>query len=236
MCFSATASFTAAAVLGAAGAVSLKKMTDRSQFMFAAIPLLFGIQQATEGLLWMSLTQSGYSHLQTVTTYFFLFFAQMLWTTWIPVSVMLLEKDPLRKTILSYISVAGVGASALLAYRMLFFSVHAVIDSHHINYVIGTSEFIKITSSVLYVIAIILPPFVSSVNRMKPLAIIQLASLLVTRFFYAQYLISVWCFFAGVLSIVIISIMQSYRNELVHFKPRFMPRVDFEPKKTSPQH
>jgi heme A synthase len=79
MCFSATASFSAAAVLGTVGVVALNKVKSKDQLMFASIPLLFGIQQAIEGLVWVSLTHSSDVFLRQFFTYGFLFFAQVLW-------------------------------------------------------------------------------------------------------------------------------------------------------------
>src|ERR1700709_2677092 len=111
MCFSAGASFTASAVLGTLGSFSLKRAEGKSQIMFASIPVLFAVQQFSEGLLWLSLSKDGYEEWQTAATYFFLFFAQFLWTTWIPVSMLLMETNKVRKKILYFISFAGIADS-----------------------------------------------------------------------------------------------------------------------------
>ena len=58
MCFSATASFGASAVLGTLGVITVAKAKTKPQKFFGTIPLLFSIQQLTEGLLWVSLTLS----------------------------------------------------------------------------------------------------------------------------------------------------------------------------------
>ena len=55
MCFSATASLTAGGLLSLTGIATLKKAKDNKRNAFAAIPLIFGIQQITEGILWLSL-------------------------------------------------------------------------------------------------------------------------------------------------------------------------------------
>ena len=55
MCFSATASFTVAAIAGAAGVASLTQVTRKQDLLLAAFPLLFGAQQAVEGMLWLAL-------------------------------------------------------------------------------------------------------------------------------------------------------------------------------------
>ncbi|OGL74722.1 hypothetical protein A3C96_03880 [Candidatus Uhrbacteria bacterium RIFCSPHIGHO2_02_FULL_60_10] len=45
MCFSATASFTAAAGLSTIGVITLREAKTRSQLPLAVMPLLFGIRQ-----------------------------------------------------------------------------------------------------------------------------------------------------------------------------------------------
>src|SRR5437763_578905 len=58
MCFSATASFSAAAVIGSVGIVTLRSAAakpDRRILALAAFPALFALQQVVEGLLWLDL-------------------------------------------------------------------------------------------------------------------------------------------------------------------------------------
>jgi len=54
MCFSASASFIAGASLFAVGVATLKRARARAELPFAMIPLLFGIQQLTEGVIWLT--------------------------------------------------------------------------------------------------------------------------------------------------------------------------------------
>ena len=97
MCFSATASFTAAAVLSTTGVVTLKKAKSTSELPLASIPLLFGIQQAIEGIVWISF---GSTLLNTIAAYGFLFFAYVLWPILVPIATLLVETHPLRRRIL----------------------------------------------------------------------------------------------------------------------------------------
>ena len=54
MCFSATASFSAGVVLLGLGTLTLKSARGRRELPLAAIPLLFAIQQLTEGVIWLT--------------------------------------------------------------------------------------------------------------------------------------------------------------------------------------
>jgi hypothetical protein len=68
MCFSASVSFTAGTALIALGAVTLKKAGHGAELAYAAIPLLFGVQQLIEGLLWLSFS-SDVPRLNPVMTF-----------------------------------------------------------------------------------------------------------------------------------------------------------------------
>jgi hypothetical protein len=212
MCFSATASFGAAAVLGAIGAVSLTKTKKSTQKMFAAIPLVFAIQQACEGLLWLALKQNSFEPWQLSATYGFLFFAQILWPTWIPVSIFLLEHDKNRKRWLQWSSIGGVICSLIMIYRIVNFNVYAEIQNHHILYHVNDSMVLIAISSLFYFISTVCAAFLSSVPQMKLFGIFSLGSLVITKICYKMYFISVWCFFAAILSLVVIYILKNIHD------------------------
>lgn len=97
MCFSATASFTAGTILVTAGVLTLRHVKSKSTLPFAFIPLLFGIQQIIEGIIWISF---GSPVLHNVVTYLFVMFSHVLWPVFVPTTIWLMEKDPERKKIL----------------------------------------------------------------------------------------------------------------------------------------
>ena len=55
MCFSAEASFGASAILLTIGVISLNKSVNVPQKVLSCIPFIFGVQQFSEGILWLSL-------------------------------------------------------------------------------------------------------------------------------------------------------------------------------------
>ncbi|MES2763777.1 MAG: DUF6629 family protein [Bacteroidota bacterium] len=209
MCFSATASFGAAAVLGTIGTVSLIKAKKPEQKMFAAIPLVFAIQQACEGLLWLALTKDTFAHWQIIAMYSFLFFAQILWPTWVPVSILLLEHDQKRKRWLQWTSIGGVICSLIMVYRVTTFDVYAEIQNHHIYYHVNDSMILIFISSIFYFTSTVFAAFLSSIRQMKLLGLLSFGSLAISKLFYKMYFISVWCFFAAILSVVIIYILRN---------------------------
>ena len=80
MCFSPAASFTAAALLSVAGSAAvIKNYKVKKALPIAIIPLIFAIQQAIEGMLWLNIQGSGGYTL--LFTYLFLFFALFTFRT-----------------------------------------------------------------------------------------------------------------------------------------------------------
>lgn len=203
MCFSASASFTVSAVLLVGGIAIMKKVKSPSYYPFASLPILFGIQQFIEGFVWLSLSYEAYAQYNSSATVAFLIFAQVVWPGLVPFSILLLEKDPLRKKILSVIAVLGFAVSIYLLFCILNFPVHSQIKGSHIFYDLDYRHGMVKFSGVFYFIPTVLPALISSFKRMVYFGVMILLSFLVTKIFYEDYVISVWCYFAAALSILI---------------------------------
>ncbi len=212
MCFSASASFGAGIVLSVIGVASIKKVQSPSQIVFASIPLIFSVQQIAEGFLWLALSNPVYASLQQVTTYTFLFLAQVVWPLWIPLAILLVEKEDKRKKTQKLLVAIGVLLSFYLAYCLLSYNVQAKIIGYHISYEQDYPAQLRISGGVLYFIATIAPPFFSTIKRMWLLGVAILISYIITIIFYEDYFVSVWCFFASVISISIFIIMQKIKK------------------------
>ena len=90
MCFSASASFIAGTSLCAVGVATLKRAESRAELPFAAIPLLFGMQQLIEGVIWLTFSHDA-PLLKQVMTYLYSGFSHVLWPMYVPFAVGLLE-------------------------------------------------------------------------------------------------------------------------------------------------
>ena len=210
MCFSANARFGACILLAGVGITAIAKSKTTPQRLFAVIPLLFSIQQLSEGLFWLSLKQPVLADWQSLLMYTFLVFAMVIWPLWIPVSILLLEKDVKRKRIIKILTAIGATMSLAMCFIMLLYPVEVMPLQHHLHY-----NFIfplQITNliwvfTVLYIFATLLPPFVSGIKKMKWLGIGFVASYLFAVIYFHDFVVSVWCYFAAVLSFVVLWII-----------------------------
>ena len=208
MCFSSTASFVSGSVLTVAGAISLSSAKEKKQKLFAAIPLIFGAQQFLEGLLWLVLPDPSNKESIELLTLLFLFFAQVVWPLWVPLSVWVYEEDVKRKNALLLFLGIGIIVSGYLAYCLINFDVAAVIKEHHIQYQLSFIQNIVKVSGWLYFVTTVIPPFISTCHHMRILGTIIFLSYLVSKLFFNDYLISVWCFFAAILSVLVIFVIR----------------------------
>lgn len=206
MCFSATASFGASVIIATIGIACIKKSTTIPQKVLSCIPLIFSIQQFTEGVLWLSLTHVGLIPWKMAATYSFLIFAQVVWPTMVPLSVMLLEKDPRNRKILKGFLALGIVVSTYLAYCLIFFKVQSSVSCYHIQYDVDYPRLFKY-SGLLYFVVTVIPPIITTLKRLRLLGVIIFLSYVITIIFYEDYLVSVWCYFAAIISIVVLSVI-----------------------------
>lgn len=203
MCFSTGASFAGSAMLAGIGVATLRKVSHPSQKLFASIPLLFAVQQFSEGILWLTLRANDYGRLQDTATYIFLLFALIIWPIMVPLSVIKMEKPGARKIILKFLLATGVIVSSYYALCLLSFNVEPGIRDFHIEYRNNFPDKLALPAFILYTASTILPLFVSGVKKMYIFGLLVLVSCIITGIFYREYLTSVWCFFAAIISAVI---------------------------------
>ena len=219
MCFSAPASFTAGAVLATAGVICIKKKQDRSQLMFSITPLIFAIQQFTEGFVWLLMDEFDSGAVQSATE-FFLFFSLVLWPGWVPLSILTLEKNLIRRKILAVISIIGVLFSLFSIYYLHNYNPEVTPNDFHIRYDLKLSRELLVPLSIIYLIPTILPFFVSGIEKIGFIGLLIVSSHILSLLFFSDYILSVWCFFAALISLLVFVIVSDRGTlESHHFGP-----------------
>ena len=201
MCFSATASFTAGAALLAVGGFTMRQIERPTELPYASIPALFGIQQLVEGALWLSFPD-GRSHLNDILTHIYAFFSHILWPIFVPVAVLLIEPEAWRRKLLWLFAMAGATSGLYLAYSWLMYPTTSLVVEDHILYI--SPHFFIGPILALYIVGTCGSPLVSSHPSVRWFGLAVGVSLLTAYAFYAFWFISVWCFFAAIISVTIV--------------------------------
>jgi hypothetical protein len=207
MCFSAEVSFGASAVITAIGVVSYKKANKTPLRYIAMIPILFGIHQFTEGIVWLSKLHEAFAFLDKASGYAFIFFAWVIWPFYIPLAMWKNEKHSWRRKMLGSFTLIGLLVSIALFYSMVSFGVESEIRGNSIYYDFDRNHPLKWLLVVLYFTTVVLSTVISNLSKMYLLGVSNTFLFALTKIYVADRVISVWCFMAALTSILILYII-----------------------------
>ena len=206
MCFSATASFTLSGILVPIGIYAIIKANhqNKSWLPFAVFPLAFGIQQVFEGFVWLGL-QNGDEAMVSIGSRGFLFFSYFFWLTWVAFSVWMIETNFARKRLMAILTAIGFVYGLSIFLPSFLFSDWLVMEVVNRSLVYRTTLIYdgiidRTALRIFYAAMVLCPLFLSTDRRIQLFGMLVTASLATTYVFFAYALISVWCFFAAILS------------------------------------
>jgi hypothetical protein len=211
MCFSSSASFVLAAALLPLGAASVRYVRDRQRsdlLPLALTPLIFSLQQALEGLVWLGLQQGGSGWLVHPAALGYLFFAYAFWLAWFPWSALRLNPHApprLRRRILLGLLVLGLLMGGVLWLPLLVDAsrLQPAVVKGSLDY--GTTLLTdrwmnQELGSTIYAVIILGPFMLSASERLRWFGAGIFATFLISHLAFGYAFASVWCFFSALLS------------------------------------
>lgn len=210
MCFSATASFAAFGVLTLTGAAVLRRAVrldlGPGLVFLSSFPLVFGIQQGFEGLVWLGIRGELPAALRGVATYGFLFFALFFWPIAGPLAGRLIETRPVRRRLFVPLIAGGVAIGLYLMFIAIRHAAPPMAGPEwggHVAYLLG----VDLPGGVKYLYfftacAALLASSNRAAFRFGLALTIAFAVTLIG--FELKALPSVWCFFAAACSLIIV--------------------------------
>ncbi len=210
MCFSARVSFGAAVALSAIGVVAVRSVRSRRLVPLASIPFLFAAQQACEGGVWLVLERAPFHVQSTPLARAFLFFALFVWPAYVPAALFFVEPARARRAVLLAFTLVGTALGAYLMGCASLRASNACIAADNLYYWVQIDTALKPIMPFAYLSAIAAPLVISSVPRTSILAAVVIASFAMTGMLYRVGFASVWCFFAAILSGVVVLITRGF--------------------------
>lgn len=208
MCFSADASLGAAIVLlpigGYCAAAAAYK--DRAYLPLAITPLLFGVQQLCEAMVWLGLGR-GDPDLIRDGSRWFLLVALVVWPAWVPVAAASIEPPGVRRW--AFLALAGVGLALGCVYYLPLVESGALADArvvgHSIRYDFTGVPAVRLAPGwvwpAVYLVAVCVPLLASRDQRLRPLGSLVALGAAIAYIAYRDAFASVWCFLAAALSV-----------------------------------
>lgn len=210
MCFSAEASFAAGGVLVPVGAYCLAQAVRKKPrtWVWGIVPLGFGLQQVSEGFVWHGIMHpEHHAHWLRPASLAFLFFALAFWPFWFCFTAAYLEPVPRKRRIFTAIAWLATGWFWLMYYPLLTGPPERLqieIVHHSIQYFfpdLAIYDFIpRNPLRVLYLASVAVPIACSTDKGNRVPGVLLLLSAVISFLFFRYAFVSVWCFFAAVLS------------------------------------
>ena len=173
----------------------------------ALTPLVFAAQQFAEGVVWVGLGREDPALVRPASLVY-LFFALSFWPVWIPLSLLFPEDRRLARTIIAACLLAGLcwtwvlfapialDPERWLTTQVVHCSIHYSIADLPMVGVLGEN-----LMRVFYFIPIVVAIAVSAKEAVPVFAVLLLASVVISQLVFSYAFVSVWCFFAAVLSL-----------------------------------
>lgn len=223
MCFSAEVSFGSALVLISAGAWCMRTAIRRAPWLrpLAIVPCLFGVQQASEGLVWVGLHHNA-TGLVEISAGVFLFFALAFWPIWFSVAMFLIESEPRRRKFLLVWAMLSTAWLVVIFLPLLgeYAPPHAEVVHHSIHYKYADlggrwqSPLGLWVQRLLYILTVTVPVFTSSAKRlMLPPLGLSILSAIVTVCLFDYAFTSVWCLWSALVSLWLIHAISTAPKE-----------------------
>lgn len=163
-------------------------------------------QRLIEGAVWLSLPSDG-SSVNAVTTYAYALFAFVLWPVFIPFAIGRLEPETRRRKMLYAVQLVGVAVAVYLLYSHTDSPVTSEIVNSSVVY--ANSHFYGGWVIAFYFVATIGSCLLSSRRLVNLFGALTLFAALTAYWVYATSFVSVWCFLAAVLSLIVYAVVRS---------------------------
>ncbi len=222
MCVSAEASFSLTGVLVPVGLYCVKQAIERDRLAIpvAAIPLLFGIQQFCEGLVWVGIGR-GELELARSAALAYLFFALAFW---LPFCALLLETRRNIRLTLAILALLGLLGGAILFVPVVLTpdALRPSVVQHSIHYDYADSPALNLAPQVVwhmfYVAVVALPMILLKDRRLMGFSTLLVVSAVTSHIYFFYAFASIWCFFAALLSLYLGHLFR-------HWPPRLLTPV-----------
>jgi len=199
MCFSASMDLTAGVLVTGLGVDALSHVTKREQKPLAALPLLFGIHQFVETVVWWHTDGQASASASSVAVFVYLLIALGIVPLLVPYAFLRLELT--RPSVAWTCLLAGAAAVCLDMWGMGRGPMTAHDAGHHLAYDVGVPY--SQIGLPLYVIATCAPIILGRSNLLRLFGLMNLIVVATLAVLAQDGVISLWCVWAAITSFLI---------------------------------
>jgi hypothetical protein len=201
MCYSPEADVIAGLVVGAVGVDAIRHVDDRRYLALAAVPLVLAAHQFIEAVAWWGLRGDVSADARDFATSMYLLIALGIVPILVPYAAMRCEPSPRRRRAMEPFVALGFCVGFVLVASLAGGPSGAAIGGRFIAYDVTVPA--GGILAVCYATAVCVPLVVSSHRRIRLLGWLNLPAFVLLSLLLHQGVISLWCIWAAVTSVVI---------------------------------
>jgi hypothetical protein len=202
MCFSPQADVVGGLVICAIGVDAVRHVRQRREFLALAwIPLVLGVHQFIEALVWLWLqghVPRGVGH---VALWAYLLIAFVVLPVLVPLAVIALEPTRRRKLMMVPFATTGTVVAVILFAAMVRGPVGVKLAPYHLSYDLRVTDGLLIV--ILYVVAVCGALLISGYRNVVIFGAVNLVAVIVIAWLTISGFASIWCAWAAVTSAAI---------------------------------
>jgi hypothetical protein len=199
--FYIVANFTLAGMLLVIGVLTLKKVSHRTELVFASLPLLFGLHQFIQGFVWLGLYHMVTPHTLHVASTLFVFYAQAILPFWVPLAIWLLEPRGWRRQLIAALLVVGGVLMAYVSWWLLQEPTQVFISYYSLVYYNPHTEYLSV--ALIYILTTCGSLILSRSIAIQLFGILNLLGLLLVYLIAAYSFTALWCLYAALVSVIL---------------------------------
>jgi len=201
MLFMAILNFTLSGAIFVVGILTLRKVSQPKEVVFALLPLFFALHQFTQGFVWLG--QAGLINPRALhmAETLFVFYAQGILQFLVPLAVWLLEPKGWRKTLIGILMYLGAFLTAYSLWGLATTPTHVSVVNGVLYYDNPATNHIWLGLG--YVLTTCGSLILSRSIAIQLFGWLNFAALLAIYFINPYGFTSVWCLYAAVVSVLL---------------------------------
>jgi len=192
------------------GIVSNRMSLPAGSRVLAAFPLLFGVHQGIEGVIWLSMAYATPVFFQKCIVFIYEIIAVAAWPILCPLSVLLIEPSGQKRPIVRWFLGGGILLAAYLAWFIAIGPLTATVGGCSLQYdnIVPFPEYMVL----IYVFIVASPYLLARNGYLVAFGIFLVVGWRLAALINELTFVSVWCFFAAILSLLIYFYFRSHRQ------------------------
>lgn len=190
--------FTLAGALLIIGALTLRKVSHAGEWVFASLPLLFGLHQLDQGVVWLGLLHLVDASILHAAAQLFGFYAQAVLPLLVPLAVWLLETRGSKRNLLAALVLIGALLAVYVGWGLAHYPTQVYVQ--HVSLVYANPATAHLWVALLYILTTCGSLILSRSVTIQLFGWLNLVGL-VAVYLVAEYAFTaLWCLYAALVS------------------------------------